>query len=183
MVNYSKRVIIVRGAHLSDFSLIFVCKMCLFVSRPMKIDTFLLKNGETPKRVVDFPLERDTFRNKIMEIVEEFIQTSYNDNGKRWKSSRILRVKRNCFIFSLFIFFFFHFFFFSLFSFSVIFFVFFFSSFFLFLHFFHFFDFFMFFISFICFFFIFSCCFASEINDVTFSQPLPLSLRTPEDAT
>ena len=46
--------------------------MCVFVSRPMKIVTFLLKNGETPKRVVDFPLERDTFRNKIMEFVEDF---------------------------------------------------------------------------------------------------------------
>ena len=34
----------------------------------MKIVTFLRKNGETAKRVVDFPLERDTFRNKIMEI-------------------------------------------------------------------------------------------------------------------
>ena len=38
----------------------------------MKIVTFLKKNGYTPKRVVDFPKERDTFRNKIMEIVEEF---------------------------------------------------------------------------------------------------------------
>ena len=46
--------------------------MCIFVSRPMKIVTFLLKNADPPKRVVDFPLERDTFRNKIMEIVEDF---------------------------------------------------------------------------------------------------------------
>ena len=38
----------------------------------MKIVTFLGKNGYTPKRVVDFPQERDTFRNKIMEIVEVF---------------------------------------------------------------------------------------------------------------
>ena len=38
----------------------------------MKIDTFLLKNGDHPKRVVDFPRERDTFRNEIMEIVEDF---------------------------------------------------------------------------------------------------------------
>ena len=38
--------------------------MCVFVSRPMKIVTFLRKNAETAKRVVDFPLERDTFRNK-----------------------------------------------------------------------------------------------------------------------
>ena len=46
--------------------------MCVFVSRPMKIATFLRKNDYSPKRVVDFPLERDTFRNKIMEIVEDF---------------------------------------------------------------------------------------------------------------
>ena len=70
---YSKRIIIVRWADLSDFySLIFVGKMCVFVSRPMKIVTFPLKNDYTPKRVVDFPRERDTFRNKIMEIVDDF---------------------------------------------------------------------------------------------------------------
>ena len=68
----------------------FVGKMCVFVSLPMKIVTFLRKNGDFPKRVVDFPLERDTFRNKIMEIVEDFDEKSYNNNGKPWKSSRIL---------------------------------------------------------------------------------------------
>ena len=46
--------------------------MCVFVSRQMKIVTFLRKNDYSPKRVVDFPWERDTFRNKIMEIVEDF---------------------------------------------------------------------------------------------------------------
>ena len=60
--------------------------MCVFVSRPMKIVTFLRKNGDTPKRVVDFPRERDTFRNKIMETVEDFDEKSYNNNGKLWKS-------------------------------------------------------------------------------------------------
>ena len=68
------------------FSSIVVGKMCIFVSRPMKIVTFLLKNGNHPKRVVEFPLERDTFRNKIMEIVEDFDEKSYNNNGKPWKS-------------------------------------------------------------------------------------------------
>ena len=67
--------------------------MCVFVSRPMKIVT---------KRVVDFPLERDTFRNKIMEIVEDFDEKSYNINGKPWKSLRILRVKPHFFIFHYF---------------------------------------------------------------------------------
>ena len=44
MVDYSERVIIVRGPDLSEyFPLIFVCKLRVFVSRPMKIVTFLLK--------------------------------------------------------------------------------------------------------------------------------------------
>ena len=58
----------------------------------MKIVDFLRKNDYTPKRVVDFPLERDTFRNKIMEIVEDFDEKSYNNNGEPSKSSMILRV-------------------------------------------------------------------------------------------
>ena len=92
------------------FSLIFVGKMCVFVSRPMNIATFLRKNGETQKRVVDFPRERYT-----------------HSETKSWKPSRILRVKPNFFIFfivhhfsSFFSFFhffsFFNFFFFVIFS-------------------------------------------------------------------
>ena len=87
MVFASKRIIIDKRADLGDFfSLIFVCKMCVFVSRQMKFVTFLRKNDYPPKRVVDFPLERDTFRNTIMEIVEDFDEKSYNNNGKPWKS-------------------------------------------------------------------------------------------------
>ena len=33
---------------------------------------FSSENDDLPKRVVDFLRERDTFRNKIMEIVEDF---------------------------------------------------------------------------------------------------------------
>ena len=76
--------------------------MCVFVSRPMKIVTFLRTNDYPPKRVVDFPRERDTFRNKIMEIVEDFDEKSYNNNGKPWKSSRILRVNQFFSLFFLF---------------------------------------------------------------------------------
>ena len=132
MVFYSKRIIIVRWADLSDFfSFIFVGKMCAFVSCPMKIVTFLRKNDYPPKRVVDFPRERDTFRNKIMEIAEDFDEKSYNNNGKPWKSSRILRVN------PIFSFFFLFSSFFSIFShFFHLFHFFFFFSFF---HFFHFF--------------------------------------------
>ena len=87
----------------------------------MKFVTFLRKNGETAKRVVDFPLERDTYRNKIIEIVEDFDEKSYNNNGKPLKSSRILCVNPNFFIFLSFFIIFLHFFiffsFFSLFSF------------------------------------------------------------------
>ena len=68
----------------------------------MKIVPLLWKNSETPKRVVDFPRERDTFRNKIMDIVKDPDEKSYNNNGNPWKSSRILRVKPNFFIFFLF---------------------------------------------------------------------------------
>ena len=72
----------------------------MFVSSPMKIVTFLRKSDYLPKLVVDFPLERDTFRNKIMEIVQDFDEKSYNNNGKPWKSSRISRVNP---IFSFFV--------------------------------------------------------------------------------
>ena len=36
-----------------------------------------------------------------MEIVEDFDEKCYNNNGKPWKSFKILRVKPNFFIFSL----------------------------------------------------------------------------------
>ena len=77
--------------------------MCIFVSHPMKMVTFLRKKRLPPKRVVDFLWERDTFRNKIMEIVEDFDEKSYNNNGKPWKSSRILRLNPNFFVFLLFL--------------------------------------------------------------------------------
>ena len=83
----------------------------------MKIVTFLRKNDYLPKRVVDFPLERDTFRNKIMEIVEDFDEKSYNNNGKTLEIVEDFACEAKLLHFSLF----FHFFIF-LFSFSFIFF-------------------------------------------------------------
>ena len=81
---FSNRIIVVRWADLSDFLLIFVRKMCVFVSRPIKVVTFLRKNGETPKRVVDFPLEkRHILEKKNMEIVRDFDEKNDN-NGKPW---------------------------------------------------------------------------------------------------
>ena len=45
------------------------------------------KNDYLPKRVVDFPLEKDTFRKKIMEIVEDFDEkvttTTVNPGNRR----------------------------------------------------------------------------------------------------
>ena len=69
----------------------------------MKIVPFLRKNSDAAKRVVDFPLERDTFRNEIVGIVEDFDEKSYNNNSKPLKLSKILRVKPHFFIFLLFI--------------------------------------------------------------------------------
>ena len=107
----------------------------------MKFVTFLMKSGDLPKRVVDFPLARDTFRNKILEIVKDFDEQSCNNNGKPWKSSRILRVNPNflnfSFVFRHFLrFSFFHFFIFSFFFIFCFFSIFF--SFFVFFPFFHF---------------------------------------------
>ena len=104
--------------------------MCVFVSHPMKIVTFLRKTGDSAKRVVDFPQERDTFRNKTMEIVEDFDEKSYNNNCKPCKLSKIFSVNPNFFIFlslfiivspffRFFVFPFFHFFIFMFFIFSV----------------------------------------------------------------
>ena len=122
-----KEKLLLDGLTLAIFSFFFFGKMCVFVSRPMKIVTFLRKNDYSPKRVVDFPWERDTFRNKIVEIVEDFQGKRYNNNGKPWKSSRILRVNPFFpffflfFIIFLHFFVFFHFFIFSFFSISFIF--------------------------------------------------------------
>ena len=116
-LNYSKRMIIDKRADLSDFfSYIFFCKMCVFVSRPMKIITFLRKNRESAKRVVDVPFKRDTFRNKIMEIVEDFDEkiTTITISPANRLSNQISLFFSLCFHhFSLFFFFFsilFHFF-------------------------------------------------------------------------
>ena len=67
--------------------------MCVFVSRPMKIVTFLRKNRETAKRVVGLLRERDTFRNKIMEIVKDFDEKSYNNHDNPGNRRGFLRLK------------------------------------------------------------------------------------------
>ena len=88
----------------------------------MKIVTFPRKNGYTTKLVVVFPLERDTFRKQNLEIVKDFDEKSYNNNGKPLKSSMILRVNPDLFIVLSFFIIFLHFFmFFHFFSFSFMF--------------------------------------------------------------
>ena len=96
------------------FSLIFVGKKCVFLFRPMKIVTFLRKNRETAKRVVDFLRERDTFRNKIMEIVEDF-------DGKKVRTTVNLEIVEDFACESIFHFSFFFHHFFSIFRFFFIF--------------------------------------------------------------
>ena len=53
----------------------------------MKIVTFLRKNDDPPKRVVDFPWERDTFRNKIMKssriLTKKVTTTTVNPGNRR----------------------------------------------------------------------------------------------------
>ena len=114
---YSERIIIDERADLIDFSLIFVGKMCVFVSRPMKNVTFLRKNADPPKRVIHFPGKETHSETKSWKS-SRILTKQYNNNGKPWKSSRILRVNPNFFIFrsflsflSIFSFFFFHHFF------------------------------------------------------------------------
>ena len=124
MVFYSTIIIIVRWADLSDFFVDFRRKNVCFCSTSNENCHFSSeKNDYTPKRVVDFPRERDTFRNTIMEIVEDFACES------------------NFFVFLSFFIIFLHFFFFSFFSFFHFFIFFIFSHIFSFISFFHFFHF------------------------------------------
>ena len=120
----SKRIIVVRWADLNDFFVDFSRKNVYFCFTSNENCHF--SSERPPKRVVDFPRERDRFRNKIMEIVEDFDEKS-NNNGKPWKSSRILRVNPIFSFFSIFsflMFFIFSFFFFFFFFFSSFFFIF-----------------------------------------------------------
>ena len=73
----------------------------------MKIVTFLRKNGYLPKRVVDFLRERDTFRNKTMEIVEDFASESnfFHFSSFFHHCSPFFRFFFHFFIFSFFPFF------------------------------------------------------------------------------
>ena len=130
MVNNSERIIIVRGADSSKKPHIFDGKMCVFVSRPMKIVTFLRKKRLHPQNGLFIFLGKETHsETKSWKSSRILTKKSYKNNGKPWKSSRILRVNPNFFIFSLFIIFCF----FRFFSFSSFFFIFFHFSFFFFL--------------------------------------------------
>ena len=75
------------------------------------------------KTATNFLGRRDTFRNKIMENVEDFDEKSYNNNGKPWNSSRDFACEANFLHFSVFIIFLHsslsHFFIFRFFHFSI----------------------------------------------------------------
>ena len=66
---YSKRIILLDGLTLAIFFRSFSSVKCVFCFTSNENCHFSSENDYTPKRVVDFHLERDTFRNKIMEIV------------------------------------------------------------------------------------------------------------------
>ena len=57
------------------------------------------KTVTTPNGLLIFLWKETHSETKIMEITEVFDEKSYNNDGKPWKSSRILRVKPNVFIF------------------------------------------------------------------------------------
>ena len=80
---------IVREADFSDFSFIFVCKCALFCSLPFESVTFPRKTVKHPNWLM-ISSRKDTFP-KNMEIVEDFVEISYNNTDNSWKSSRILR--------------------------------------------------------------------------------------------
>ena len=90
-----------------DFRLSKVC----FVSCPIEIVHFLWRTTSPQNGVVYFLREEDTFR-KNMQVVTDFVEKSYDNNGKPWKSSKILRgdVQRFRFFHVFFVFPFFFFF-------------------------------------------------------------------------
>ena len=127
MVNYSKRIIIDKGTDLSElFPLIFAVKKCVFLIHSIK-RYFSVENGETPNWAVDFLVEENTFREQIMDIVEDVVEkvatlTANPGNRHRffvrshkpWISSKISHFSIfhfSSFIFSCFSFFIFSFFF------------------------------------------------------------------------
>ena len=81
------------------FSTIFVGKMCVFVSRPMKIVTFLRKKVTPQNGLLIFLCKETHSETKSWKSSRIFDEKSYNNNGKPWKSSRILCVNLNFFIF------------------------------------------------------------------------------------
>ena len=90
--------------------------MCFCVTSKGKCH-FPYAKGETPKLVVVFLRENTYFENESLKSSGSSFKKSYNNNGKPWKSLRILRVKPKTleifgdfsFVFCFFFFFFFAF--------------------------------------------------------------------------
>ena len=104
MVNDSKRKIIVGGADLCEKLFVNFLQANIF-SHPMNIDTFPQKNADPPKQVVDFPRERDTFRNKSIEIVGDFDEKKLQQKRQNLEIVEDFACESNFFIFHLFSFF------------------------------------------------------------------------------
>ena len=97
----TKRIIIVRSADLGAiFFRRFSLEKCVFLFHVQwKLSLFFGRNVTSQIEMLIFLGERDTFRNKIMEIVEDFDGKSYNNNY----------LFKNVFIFFIFHFFIFSF--------------------------------------------------------------------------
>ena len=86
MGNYPKRIIIVGGADLSEhFSSMFVCKLRVFVSRPIEIVSFLRTNGDHQKLVVDFRRETHSEQKsrKSSRVSSKKVRTTTANPGNR----------------------------------------------------------------------------------------------------
>ena len=87
MVNYHQKILL-ETLILAICFRCFLFVKCVFLFRVQrKLSLFMRKNCETPKLVADFLLEKDTFRKKIMEIVqdniEKFTTTTANPGNRR----------------------------------------------------------------------------------------------------
>ena len=80
-------LLLLDGLTLAFFFRSFSSVKCVFLFHVQrKLSLFFGKRLTPPKRVVHFPRERDAFRNKIMEIVEDFDEkntTAMVNHGNR----------------------------------------------------------------------------------------------------
>ena len=97
---YFKRIIIVRWADLTDFFRRFSSGKGVFLFHIQCKTPLFFGKTVTPQNGLLIFLGKETHsETKIIEIVEDLNKKSHNNNDKPWKSSRILRLNPNFFIF------------------------------------------------------------------------------------